>query len=113
MTATMPTIGRQELHDAIQDRAIVPLDAQGAGWYEREHLPTAVRARPQDLGELEHRLPGGKDTPVAVYCWSETCIASQLTAQHLIGLGYRRVRRYVGGKRDWTAAALPLEGGEP
>jgi rhodanese-related sulfurtransferase len=108
----MPTINRQELHDAIKDRAIVPLDAQGAGWYEREHLPTAVRARPQDLAELEHRLPGGKGTPLAVYCWSETCTASQLTAQHLIELGYRQVRRYVAGKRDWIEAGLPLEGDE-
>ena len=109
MRETVPTISRQELHHAIQDRAIVPLDAQGAGWYEREHLPTAVRARPQDLAELEHRLPGGKDTPLAVYCWSDTCTASQQTTQHLIEFGYRRVRRYVAGKRDWIEAGLPLE----
>ena len=110
MTASVPTISRQDLLDAIQDRAIVPLDAQAAGWYEREHLPTAVRARPQDLAELEIRLPDGKDTALAVYCWSEGCTASQLTAQYLIQLGFRQVRRYVGGKRDWIEADLPLEG---
>ena len=110
--SAVPTIGRAELHDAIRAGTIVALDAQGEGWYEREHLPTAIRARPDDLGLLERRLPEGKDTPLAVYCWSETCTASQQTAEHLIASGYRNARRYVGGKRDWIEAGLPLEGDE-
>lgn len=112
MKTTVPTIGRDELHDAIREGTTVPLDAQGPGWFERERLPTAVRARPEDLGELEHRLPEGRNTPIAVYCWSESCIASALTAAHLIELGYQRVQRYVGGKREWIDSGLPLEGDE-
>lgn len=112
MTATAPAIGREELLASLQDHSVVALDAQGEGWFERQHLPGALRARPQDLDGLEQRLPAGRDTPVAVYCWSETCTASQLTAQHLIDNGYRHVRRYVGGKRDWIEAGLPLEGTE-
>ena len=108
--SSVPTIGRAELHDAIRAGSIVALDAQGDGWYEREHLPTAVRARPHDLAGLARRLPDGKDTAVAAYCWSETCTGSQRTAEHLIGLGYTNVRRYAAGKRDWIQAGLPLEG---
>ena len=107
---TVPTIARTELHDAIRDGLIVALDAQSEGWYEREHLPTALRARPHDLAGVERRLPAGKDTPLAVYCWSESCTASQQTAEHLVALGYTRVRRYPAGKRDWIEAGLPLEG---
>ena len=47
MTATMPTIGRQELYDAIQARAIVPLDAQGAGSsdnYPATRIRSTIRA---------------------------------------------------------------------
>lgn len=109
---TVREIGRDELRRALADRSVVTLDAQGAGWYERERLPGAARARPEDLADLEQRLPRGKDTPVVVYCWSETCTASQLTAEHLAAVGYRYVRRYPGGKRDWVEAGLPLEGGE-
>jgi rhodanese-related sulfurtransferase len=90
---SIPEIGRQELRDALAAGAVVAFDAQGEGWYERQRLPGALRARPQDLPELEHRLPEGKDTPVAAYCWSEACTASGQTAQHLVGLGYRHVRR--------------------
>ena len=108
--SAVPTIGRAELDKAIRDGTIVALDAQGEGWYEREHLPTALRARPHDLADVERRLPAGKDTLLAVYCWSETCTASQQTAEHLIVLGYTHVRRYPAGKRDWIEAGLPLEG---
>src|SRR5215216_5638321 len=110
MAARVKTIGRDELAQALASGAVVALDAQGEGWFERERLPGAIRARPQDLATLEGRLPAGKDTPVAVYCWSETCAASALTADCLVELGYRDVRRYVGGKCDWIEASLPLEG---
>jgi len=110
MTAVVATIHRDELATAIEAGTIVVLDAQGPGWFEREHLPCAIRARPEDLGYLEQRLAKGKDTPLIVYCWSESCVASALTAEYLVGVGYRDVRRYVGGKRDWIEAGLPIEG---
>lgn len=113
MAATVTTISRAELASAIAAGEVVPLDAQGEGWFEREHLPGAVRGRPEDLAELDHELPAGKNTPLAVYCWSERCIASGLTAEHLVKLGYRDVRRYVAGKRDWMEADLPVEGDQP
>lgn len=65
-------------------------------------LPGVLRARPEDLAELEQRLPQGKETPVVVYCWSETCTASQQIAEQLSSLGYR----YVAGERDWIEAGL-------
>jgi rhodanese-related sulfurtransferase len=34
-----------------------------------------------------------------------------LVAERLLELGYRNVRHYAGGKRDWIDAGLPLEGG--
>ena len=106
------TIDRDELRAALESGALVALDAQGEGWYERERLPGAIRARPDDLLWLAGVLPKGKDTPVAVYCWSDTCVASRLTAEWLATHGYSNVRRYVGGKRDWVVAGLPLEGPE-
>jgi rhodanese-related sulfurtransferase len=105
-------ISREQLQQALAERSVVALDAQGAGWYERERLPGAVRARPEDLRELEQRLQRGKDTAVVVYCWSDTCTASQQMAEQLDALGYRDVRRYAAGKRDWIEAGLPVEGSE-
>ena len=44
-----------------------------------------------------------------------TFCASGYRAAHtwlvLTLLGYRNVRHYAGGKRDWVGAGLPVEGG--
>lgn len=108
-----PPIERFELLEALAWDSITLLDAQAPGWFERERIPGAVRALPEDLDSLEDALPNGRDTEVAVYCWDESCSGSALIAQMLIERGYGRVRRYRGGKRDWIAAGLPVERGSP
>jgi rhodanese-related sulfurtransferase len=104
-----PAIDRGELHAALQAGTIVALDAQAPGWFERERIPGAIRALPTDLEDLEARLPDGRDTNIAVYCSSTACDASAQVARHLVAMGYRRVRRYEGGKRDWINAGLLVE----
>jgi rhodanese-related sulfurtransferase len=106
-------IDREELVASLRARSIVPIDAQAPGWYESERLPGARRARPEDLDSLHMTLPDGRDTELAVYCWDRGCEASAQVARLLIERGYTRVRRYVGGKRDWIAAGLPVERGAP
>jgi rhodanese-related sulfurtransferase len=104
-------IDRLELLEALAWDSIILLDAQAPGWYERERIPGALRALPEDLDSLEDFLPQGPDTKVVVYCWDLSCSASAVTAQMLIERGYRCVRRYRGGKRDWMEAGLPMARG--
>jgi rhodanese-related sulfurtransferase len=52
------------------------------------------------------------DMEVVVYCVDVDCDSSVLVAERLIELGYRNVRHYPGGKRDWVEAGLPLDGGD-
>lgn len=106
-------IDRDELHRRLTEGSIALLDAQAPGWYERERLPGAVRALPEDLDSLAARLPAGLETAIGVYCWDVDCDASAEIGRRLIERGYKRVRRYRGGKRDWIAAGLPVERGEP
>ena len=40
-----------------------------------------------------------------------TCYSSVSVANRLAEFGYRNVRHYPGGKEEWVAADLPLEGG--
>jgi rhodanese-related sulfurtransferase len=103
-------IDRRQLQELIAGGSVVLLDAQAKGWFERERLPGAVRARPEDLPGLAQRLPHGKQTEVVVYCWSTICRSSADIARRLAEMGYRRISRYVGGKRDWMDAGLPVEG---
>jgi rhodanese-related sulfurtransferase len=112
VSAPLP-IDRLELLEVLAWDSIVLLDAQAPGWYERERIPGALRALPEDLDSLEDFLPRGRDTKVVVYCWDLSCSGSGVIAQMLIERGYRCVRRYRGGKRDWIEAGLPVERGSP
>jgi rhodanese-related sulfurtransferase len=51
------------------------------------------------------------DTEVVVYCADAGCDSSVVVANRLVELGYRNVRHYTEGKRDWVGAGLPVEGG--
>jgi len=66
-----------------------------------DHLDaTSLRRRPS-------RCPT-KDVEVIVYCVSPVCNASDRAANELNAMGYSNVRRYVGGKKDWIEAGLPV-----
>ena len=105
-------ISREELRRALERSAVTLLDAQAPGWYEREHLPGAVKVPDHDLAHRIAEIVPDRSAEVVVYCWSETCGASVATASALRGLGYRNVRRYAGGKKDWAEAGLPIVKGE-
>jgi rhodanese-related sulfurtransferase len=107
------TISREEILEHLVWGEIILLDAQAPGWFERERIPGAMRALPEDLDSLASILPNGRETPIAVYCWDVSCGGSALIAQMLVERGYRRVRRYRGGKRDWIDVGLPVERGVP
>lgn len=102
------TISREELREQLELGRVVLLDAQAPGWYEREHLPGAEK---MPEGDVETRLrdivpdPGAE---IVVYCWSEACGSSGIAARTLRSLGYRNVRRYAGGKKDWLEGGLPI-----
>jgi rhodanese-related sulfurtransferase len=104
-------IDRLELLEVLAWDSIILLDAQAPGWYERERLPGAVRALPEDLDSLEGALPKGRESKIVVYCWDLSCSSSTVTARMLIERGYRCVRCYCAGKRDWIEAGLPVARG--
>ena len=101
-------ISRKELRLELERGRVVLLDAQAPGWYEREHLPDALKMPDRDLEQRIAELVPDRSAEVFVYCWSETCSASAAAAAELRALGCRNVRRYAGGKRDWMEARLPI-----
>lgn len=99
----MPTpIDHDELAAKLVEGEIVLLDAQAPGWYEREHLPGAHRLDWDDLIGSAQAAASDQDAEIAVYCWNTTCTGSEIAAAELEAHGYRNVRRYIGGKQDWT-----------
>ena len=106
----MNPITRDELKLALESaRAPMLLEALPEQYFRKGHLPGA-RHFPHDRArELAALAVPDKDTPVVVYCASDTCHNSHQAAAALSELGYRDVRVYVAGKADWEAAGLPLE----
>lgn len=95
-------IDYHELAAKLDAGTIVLLDAQAPGWYEQEHLPGAHRLDWNNLAGSARAAIAQPDAEVAVYCWNTTCTGSETAAAELERLGYSNVRRYIGGKQDWT-----------
>ena len=112
MAATLASIDRESLRRKIeQGERFVLVDALAPMVYALSHLPGAVNIPPGSIDDRAPRRIPDLDTEVVVYCTDAGCDSSAVVAERLVELGYRNVRHYVDGKRDWVAAGLPLEGG--
>src|SRR5918994_3652479 len=112
MATALTSVGRDELQRLIESGSdFVLIDALAPMAYAHSHLPGAVNITPEWVdGRARRRIPD-LETEVIVYCADPDCDSSLLVAERLLELGYRNVRHYAGGKRDWVDAGLPLEGG--
>jgi rhodanese-related sulfurtransferase len=112
MTSSLARVSREELWQRIQrGDELVLVDALAPISFAASHLPGAVNMPPERVDELARRRIPALDSAVVVYCASSTCDSSVIVASRLTELGYQNVHHYVGGKRDWVEAGLPLEGG--
>lgn len=85
------------------------VDTLPADTFAKGHLPGAINIVSDNiLEEASERLPD-KQASIVVYCASESCKRAGLSAERLSSLGYSRILHYVGGKKAWVAAGLPLQ----
>ena len=112
MTVTLGRISRDSLRQKIESgEDVVLVDALSPLSYAMSHLPGAINITPDWVDDRARRRIPDLNTEVVVYCADLTCDSSVVVANRLIELGYRNVRHYAEGKRDWVNAGLPLEGG--
>lgn len=111
MDVAVGTIDREELWSKIQSGAeFVLVDALAPIAFARTRLPGAINVTPDWVDSRARHLLPDQAAEVVVYCSDEGCDSSTIVARRLVELGYRNVRHYPGGKRDWVEAGLPLEG---
>ena len=108
----LATIDRAELSRRVEaGDGVVLVDALAPMSFARGRLPGAINIQPGWVDErAPHKLPD-LDAEIVVYCANPECTSSVEVGERLLELGYRHVRHYPGGKEDWVAAGLPLEGG--
>jgi rhodanese-related sulfurtransferase len=108
----LPQVSRDDLRRRIESGVeFVLVDALAPMAYARSHLPGAINLVPEWVDERAPRRIPDRDTEVVVYCSGADCDTSAAVGDRLVDLGYRNVLHYPGGKSDWIAAGLPLEGG--
>jgi rhodanese-related sulfurtransferase len=110
--ATAPAhISRESLRKKIETGDdFVLVDALSPLSFAMSHLPGAINLTPGWVDERARRRIPGLDTEIVVYCLGSDCDSSLKVANRLRELGYRNIRHYAEGMRDWTEAGLPLEG---
>lgn len=107
------TIDTETLHDWIERGAeFVLVDTLPASAHRRHHIPGAINIVSDDIEtEAPRRLPDPERT-VVVYCTSARCRRSEKAAARLRRLGYRDVRDYVEGRREWEEAGYAVDSAE-
>jgi len=112
MEIALAHITRENLREKIErGDDFVLVDALSPMSFAMMHLPGAINLTPGWVDNRARRRIPDLDTQIVVYCRNSDCDSSILVANRLIDLGYRNVRHYTGGMRDWMEAGLPLEGG--
>jgi rhodanese-related sulfurtransferase len=112
MTAGLAPITRDQLWQKIEaGDELVLIDALAPMSYAHSHLPGAINLPPDWVDERGPRRIPNLDAEIVVYCASSTCDSSVEVGNRLVELGYRNVQHYIGGKKEWVEAGLPLEGG--
>jgi rhodanese-related sulfurtransferase len=111
MATAVAEINRETLWQKIErGDEFVLVDALPPLAYAASHLPGAISMPPEYVRARARRRVPNRDAEIVVYCASSTCDSSLVVADRLVELGYRNVRHYAEGKRDWVEAGLPLEG---
>jgi rhodanese-related sulfurtransferase len=108
---TLPTVTAEELHRKLEDgESFVLVDALAPMVYAHSHLPGAINLPSSNVSpdRVARRIPD-RTTEIVVYCSSEDCDDSHVTASKLLQLGYTNVKHYAGGKDEWRELDLPLE----
>jgi len=104
-------IARKELKEKMErgdDFTLV--DARSSDSYREERIKGAISL---PLEEVEKEAEGmlSKDGEIVVYCGGFSCPASGNEVRKLRDMGFKNVKHYAGGIKEWKEAGYPTETG--
>jgi rhodanese-related sulfurtransferase len=93
----------------------VLLDARGAKFFAKSHIPGALSLPVNDFDKAYENIQAKlkRDGQIVIYCSSVNCPDSGRLRDKLVKLGYTRVEIFKGGLAAWWKAGLPMEKAEP
>lgn len=110
-TEHIKSIGMEHLKRMLESaEKFLLIDVRSKEDYAKEHIKHA-KSIPLDELEKEARQSLKPDDNIITYCDSYVCSASASAAAMLMRMGYKNVRDYKGGIREWKTSNLPVESG--
>jgi rhodanese-related sulfurtransferase len=89
------------------NRHYVLVDARSRSDYDNMHIPGALSIPVEEIRDYADKLD--KEEEIVTYCGSYQCPASTMAAKELMKLGFRNVRDYKGGIKEWEETGYPAE----
>jgi rhodanese-related sulfurtransferase len=101
----------KQVTDIIQAGQRIIIDVRPKDLFDLGHIPTALSF---PLNEFNERLPEitrriHRFDPVLLYCSSVYCTDSHTFADYLTGMGYKDVKIFSGGFRQWQDEGNKIE----
>ncbi len=109
-TERYPSISEAELKQAMAQKKVTLLDANGTDSWKAGHIPGAIdfESARENLAAL---LPGDKSALIVAYCADPDCGAYNAAAKAAKDLGYTNIRHFSPGIEGWKASGEPMEKG--
>ena len=85
------------------------LDARKRELFKEGHIPGAKSLPLEDFDNALSQLTLPADSAYIIYCEGKDCEYSDLLAQRLYVLGYRKLAVFPGGLEEWIKGNHPVE----
>jgi rhodanese-related sulfurtransferase len=103
-------ISRDEARTFFESGSALFVDARHEFDFNLGHIKGALNVPLKDYDVKKSALSGvANDHLIIVYCDGAECNSSIELSVRLMKDGYRNVRIFFGGWRDWVDANLPIE----
>lgn len=90
-----------------EEKPYILADARDVDSYDEAHIPGAIPIPADEVNRLADQYDRNLD--VITYCGSYQCPASTMAAKEFMKKGFRNVRDYKGGIKEWVDQGNPVE----
>jgi rhodanese-related sulfurtransferase len=92
----------------LYNNGLIFVDARNHEDYLKNHIKNSINIPFYQFEEYSTELKKiKKENPFVIYCNGKDCDMSDLLADALFEMGYRKIYLFVGGWEEWEAARYP------
>ena len=104
-----PLITIEKLKAAMERHEVTLIDANRSDTYQKGHIPGAISFSELSAGNSTGHLPRSRKQLVVVYCGGSQCTAWHRAADFASVKGYKQIKHYKGGLKEWKERGNTIE----